>query len=93
MYVKVNSTRHTILGTFRFGCVYKVNEKDDKTRKVTKPLMEGDDAPLKRLTTRRVRAQNIQYLDLTGPANEGAGEPADVVEESREVQANDSSPD
>ncbi|KZK82152.1 hypothetical protein PsAD13_03706 [Pseudovibrio sp. Ad13] len=74
MYVKVNSTRHTILGTFRFGCVYKVNEKDAKTRKVTKPLMEGDDAPLKRLTAKQVQAESIKYLDLTGPANEDAGE-------------------
>lgn len=84
MYVKVNSTRHTILGTFRFGCVYKVDDKDAKTRKVTKPLMEGDDAPLKRLTAKQVQAQNIRYLDLTGPANEGTGKPADADEEETE---------
>ncbi|MGH0004541.1 hypothetical protein ACQU0X_31125 [Pseudovibrio ascidiaceicola] len=84
MYVKVNSTRHTILGTFRFGCVYKVDDKDAKTRKVTKSLMEGDDAPLKRLTAKQVQAQKTRYLDLTGPANEGAGETADVDEEESE---------
>ncbi|SDR19963.1 hypothetical protein [Pseudovibrio sp. Tun.PSC04-5.I4] len=72
MYIKVRSSRHTTLGMLRFGCVYKLDEKDTQVKKVIKPLMEGDHAPLTRLTAKQVRAARLEYLDLSGPALEGA---------------------
>ncbi len=85
MYVKVNSTRHTAIGTLRFGCVYKVDEKDAGVMKLVKNLLYGSDAALKRITAKKVRAEKIQYLDLTGPAHEGTDEAADDANEQSEA--------
>ncbi|KZL04547.1 hypothetical protein PsAD2_04630 [Pseudovibrio axinellae] len=81
MFIRVNSSRRTAIGMLRFGVVYKVNEKDRKVKKAIEPLLDGKNAPLKRLTAKDVRKYKIEYLDLTGPKNEQAGLPAQSCEE------------
>lgn len=84
MYIKVNSTRDTMLGTFRFGCVYKVDEKDYHVKKTLKPLMDGDKPAIERVTAKAVRAQKLKYLDMTGPANDGTEQPVDETDDSED---------
>lgn len=44
------STRHTAVGTFRYGVVYKVDETDHQVRKHVLPLLEGDNPALEKIT-------------------------------------------
>ncbi|TRD21905.1 hypothetical protein [Palleronia caenipelagi] len=50
MFVKCLSTRHTAVGTFRFGVVYEIDPKDHKVHKAIKPLLEGDSPALEEVS-------------------------------------------
>jgi len=50
MFVKGLSTRHTAVGTFRFGVVYDIDEKDTAIRKHVLPLLEKPNAALKKIS-------------------------------------------
>lgn len=50
MFVKGLSTRHTAVGTFRFGVVYEVDEKNHNVRKHVLPLLEGESPALEKIS-------------------------------------------
>lgn len=55
MFVKVLSTRKTKIGTFRFGVVYEVDEKNQKVREHVLPLLKGDDPALEEISKKEAQ--------------------------------------
>lgn len=65
MFVKGLSTRHTDMGTFRFGVVYEIDEKDHKIKKHVLPLLDGKSPALARLTKEQAQKEAGNPVQLT----------------------------
>lgn len=64
MYVKPNSTRHTAIGTLRFGVVYKLDATDLRVETVVAALSGGDNPVLEKLTEDQVKDLNSDVVSL-----------------------------
>ena len=65
MFVKGLSTRHTSVGTFRFGVVYEVDEKNHAVRKHVLPLLDGERPALKKLSKAEAEKEQAAPAQFT----------------------------
>ncbi|MBN9890114.1 hypothetical protein [Salipiger abyssi] len=81
MFVKCNSTRHTVIGTLRRNHVYRLDDKSPKARKVVKTLTTGKRPVLSELSEDEAekigaRAIGLVYSEDLAPSEEDAEAPA-----------------
>jgi chromosome segregation ATPase len=68
MFVKGLSTRHTAVGTFRFGVVYEVDEKNHAVRKHVLPLLEGESPALEKISKAQAEKEMATPTQFTPEA-------------------------
>jgi hypothetical protein len=64
MFVKCLSTRHTAIGTLRFGVVYEPDMKNGRIAKVINALLDVKPSPLEKLTKKQAEAEKAGVLSL-----------------------------
>lgn len=70
MYVKVMSTRHTVLGTLRRGLVYRIDETDRRGAELMAAHGAGEAPALVKISAAQAKKAAPVVL---GPQNEGTG--------------------
>ena len=81
MFVKGLSTRHTAVGTFRFGVVYEVDEKNHAVRKHVLPLLEGESPALEKISkaqAEKAQAEGAQAAPSGDQQDDAQPQPMDV---------------
>ncbi|MGR3376052.1 hypothetical protein [Salipiger abyssi] len=64
MFVKCNSTRHTVIGTLRRNHVYRLDDKSPKARRVVKTLTAGKRPVLSELSAEEAEKTGAQAIGL-----------------------------
>lgn len=70
--IKVNSTRHTAIGTLRRGIVYDLDVKDHKIKKAITPLLKGENPALEEITAKEAKKIAAEVISLV-PDEDAAG--------------------
>ncbi|MEY8117641.1 hypothetical protein AB9F26_05140 [Falsihalocynthiibacter sp. BN13B15] len=81
MLIKMNSTRHTAVGTFKFGVIYNVDERDPRVAKALKGLRAGATPAATVLTEKQAKKLNAEVKSLAPlPAASFSAQDADVLQ-------------
>lgn len=67
MLIKMNSTRHTAVGTFKFGVIYNVDERDPRVAKALKGLRAGATPAATVLTEKQAAKLKAEVTSLAPP--------------------------
>lgn len=83
MYVKVLSTRHTKIGTLRFGMILQPDMKNDNVASVINALLKVKPSPIKKLSKKEAEEEKAAVASLVAEATKpDAGEgPEKVIAE------------
>jgi len=85
MFVKMNSTRHTALGTLRMGTTYELPDNSQKVNQTLEPLLSGENPVAVILTAEEVKAERASVESLMPKADEDIDR--DAADELAEFEA------